>query len=45
VYETVSMHHRNGAFDRKSISEHAPDLVIYEITERGLGWSLRPIRR
>jgi len=40
AYETVTRHHRAGRFDRDFILEHEPDLVIYEMVERGLRWKL-----
>ncbi|MGE4607060.1 MAG: hypothetical protein AAEJ52_10000 [Myxococcota bacterium] len=42
VSETLLMHHREGRFDRALIEEHEPDVVIYEMVERGLRWKLEP---
>ncbi len=34
------MHHREGRCGRAVIAEHEPDIVIYEMAERGLRWKL-----
>jgi alginate O-acetyltransferase complex protein AlgJ len=41
VREVVLVHHRRGTFPRREIRRFAPDIVIYEMIERGLAWPLR----
>ena len=41
VHETVMVHHKRGGFPKSKIEEYQPDLVIYEMVERGLVWELR----
>lgn len=42
VYETVATHNRRRGLRREVVTEHKPDLVIFEMVERGLRWSLEP---
>jgi len=39
---TVLVHHGYGHFRRRLILEHEPDIVVYEMIERGLEWELQP---
>lgn len=38
---TVLIHHGYGGFRRGLVLRQAPDIVVYEMTERGLSWKLR----
>jgi len=38
---TALVHHGYGGFRRELILRQQPDIVVYEITERGLSWELR----
>ena len=41
---TVLVHHGYGGFRRGLVLRQRPDIVVYEMTERGLSWRLRPGR-
>jgi alginate O-acetyltransferase complex protein AlgJ len=40
VREVVLVHHRQGTFRKQEIERFQPDIVIYEMVERGLIWPL-----
>ena len=41
VHEVVLVHHRQGSFRKAEIERFEPDIVIYEMVERGLIWTQR----
>jgi len=38
---TILVHHGYGGFRQRTIMKYQPDIVVYEMIERGLSWKLR----